>query len=53
VKALRRIYLRHRLEEAQGALQRPGVSAAEKQALLQEKVRLKRALMDPGLGEGA
>jgi len=52
VKALRRIYLRHRLEEAQGALQRPGVSAAEKQALLQEKVRLKRALMDPGLGEG-
>jgi DNA primase len=53
VKALRRIYLRHRLEEAQGALQRPGVSAAEKQALLHEKVRLKRALMDPGLGEGA
>jgi DNA primase len=53
VKALRRIYLRHRLGEAQGALQRPGVSAAEKQALLQEKVRLKRALMDPGLGEGA
>ncbi len=53
VKALRRIYLRRRLEEAQGALQRPGVSAAEKQALLQEKVRLKRALMDPGLGEGA
>lgn len=24
---------------------------AEKQALLQERVRLKRALMDPGLGE--
>ena len=53
VKALRRIYLRHRLQETQGALQRAGVSAAEKQALLQEKVRLKRALMDPGLGEGA
>jgi hypothetical protein len=33
------------------ALQRPGVAMAEKQALLQEKVRLKRALMDPGLGE--
>jgi hypothetical protein len=26
---------------------------AEKQALLQEKVRLKRALMDPGLAEAA
>jgi DNA primase len=53
VKALRRIYLRHRLESVQGALQGAGLSSAEKQALLQEKVRLKRALMDPGLGEGA
>jgi len=52
VRALRRIYLRRRLEEVQLALQRAGASAAEKQALLQEKVRLKRALMDPGLGEG-
>jgi len=51
VRALRRIYLRRRLEEVQAALQRPGLSMAEKQALLQEKVRLKRALMDPGLGE--
>ncbi|MGA2981450.1 MAG: DNA primase [Terriglobales bacterium] len=51
VRALRRIYLRRRLEEGQAALQRPGLSMAEKQALLQEKVRLKRALMDPGLGE--
>ena len=51
VRALRRIYLRRRLEEVQTALQRPGISMAEKQALLQEKVRLKRALMDPGLGE--
>jgi DNA primase len=51
VRALRRIYLRRRLEEVQLALQSPGVSMAEKQALLQEKVRLKRALMDPGLGE--
>jgi DNA primase len=50
VRALRRIYLRRRLEEVQSALQRPGLSTAEKQALLQEKVRLKRALMDPGLG---
>jgi DNA primase len=51
VRGLRRIYLRRRLEQVQLALQRMGVSAAEKQALLQEKVRLKRALMDPGLGE--
>jgi DNA primase len=51
VRALRRIYLRRRLEEVQGALQRPGLSMAEKQALLQEKVRLKRALMDPGLAD--
>ncbi len=51
VRGLRRIYLRRRLEQVQLALQRIGVSTAEKQALLQEKVRLKRALMDPGLGE--
>ncbi len=51
VRALRRIHLRRRLEEVQTALQRPGLALAEKQALLQEKVRLKRALMDPGLGE--
>ena len=50
VRALRRIYLRRRLEEVQRALQRPGLSMAEKQALLQEKVRLKRALMDPRTG---
>jgi DNA primase len=53
VRALRRIYLRRRLEEVQLALQRAGVSMPEKQALLQEKVRLKRALMDPSLGEAA
>ena len=53
VRALRRIYLRRRLEEVQGALQRPGLPLEERQALLQEKVRLKRALMDPGLGEAA
>jgi len=53
VKALRRIYLRRRQEEVQRAFQRPGISMEEKQALLQEKVRLKRALMDPGLGEVA
>ncbi len=53
VRALRRIYYRRRLEEVQQALQRPGLSMAEKQAFLQEKVRLKRALMDPGVGEKA
>ena len=53
VRALRRIYLRRRLEEVQGALQRPGLPLGERQALLQEKVRLKRALMDPGLAEAA
>jgi hypothetical protein len=53
MRALRRIYLRRRLEEVQQALQRSESAArGEKQALLQEKVRLKRALMDPGLGEG-
>jgi DNA primase len=53
VRALRRIYYRRRLEQVQAALQRPGLSMAEKQALLQEKVRFKRALMDPGLGEAS
>jgi DNA primase len=53
VRALRRIYLRRRLEQMQGALQRPGLPLGERQALLQEKVRLKRALMDPGLAEAA
>jgi DNA primase len=53
VRALRRIYLRRRLEEVQLATQKLGLTLAERQALLQEKVRLKRALMDPGLGEAA
>jgi DNA primase len=51
VRALRRIYYRRRLEEVQRALQRAGLPLEERQALLQEKVRLKRALMDPGLAE--
>jgi DNA primase len=53
VKALRRIYLRRRLEEVQSGLQRAGLPLEERQALLQEKVRFKRALMDPGLAESA
>jgi DNA primase len=51
VRALRRIYLRRRQEEVQRAFRRPGISMEEKRALLQENLRLKRALMDPGLGE--
>ena len=53
VRALRRIYLRRRLEGVQLGLQRPGLPLEERQALLHEKVRLKRALMDPGLVESA
>jgi hypothetical protein len=53
VRALRRITLRRRLEETQRNLLRAGISMEEKQALLQEKVRLKRALMDPSLAETA
>ena len=52
VKALRRIHLRRRLEKVQQELaakrsQEPG----RMQALLEEKMRLKRALMDAGLME--
>ncbi len=53
VRALRRIYLRRRLEEVQRGLQRQGLPLEERQALLHEKVRLKRALMDPGLAEAS
>jgi DNA primase len=49
VRALRRIALRRRLDDVQQQLSRSGLSMEEKQALLQEKVRLKRAVMDPGL----
>jgi DNA primase len=53
VRGLRRIYLRRRLEAVQLGLQRPGLPLEERQALLQEKVRFKRALMDPGLADAA
>ena len=53
VRALRRIHLKRRLEEIQRQLVRPGIPAEERHALLQEKVRLKRAAMDPGLDERA
>jgi DNA primase len=52
VRALRRIQLRRKLEQVQRELQttrnpQPG----QLQALLEEKMRLKRALMDPGLAD--
>jgi hypothetical protein len=53
VRALRRVHLRRRLEQVQQELQRSGRQMEEMQALLQEKVRLKRALMDPGVAEGS
>ncbi len=53
VRGLRRSYLERRLEEVQLATQRATGLTAETQALLREKDRLKRALMDPGLGEKA
>ena len=53
VRALRRIQLRRKLEQVQRELQaKHGQEPTQVQALLQEKIRLKRALMDPGLAEG-
>jgi hypothetical protein len=52
VKALRRIALRRKLQQVQSALQAiRGEESGQLEALLQEKVRIKRALMDAGLGE--
>jgi DNA primase len=52
VRALRRIGLRRKLEQVQRELQASrGKDAAKLEALLTEKVRIKRALMDPGLVE--
>ena len=52
VRALRRIQLRRKLERVQRELQATrGREAGQIQALLEEKMRLKRALMDPGLAD--
>jgi DNA primase len=49
VRALRRIHLRRRLDDVQRRLESAGrKDPVEMQALLQEKVRLKHALRDPG-----
>src|SRR2546427_307462 len=52
VRALRRIQLRRKLEQVQRELQGRGLDSSRVQALLQEKLRLKRMLMDPGLAAG-
>lgn len=52
VRALRRIHFRRRLEQVQQQLKCPTrKDAGELQTLLQERVRLKRALMDPRLAD--
>ena len=52
VRALRRIQLRSKLERVQQELQvTRGQEAGQIQALLEEKMRLKRALMDPSLAD--
>jgi DNA primase len=53
VRALKRIHIRRRLDEIQRELQSPRAKddPARLQSLLQERVRLKRSLMDPGLAE--
>ena len=52
VRALRRIQLRRKLERVQLELQTtPGQKTSQVQALLKEKMRLKRALMDPSLAD--
>lgn len=52
VKALRRIHLRRQLEQVQHELKDTrALEPGRLQAILEEKMRLKRALMDPGLAE--
>jgi len=52
VRGLRRIQLRRKLERVQTELQSTrGQESSRMQALLQEKMRLKRALMDPSLAD--
>lgn len=54
VRALRRVQYRRKLEQVQRELQTTRASEPERlQALLAEKLRLKRALMDPGVPESA
>src|ERR1039458_2397394 len=52
VRGLRRSHLERRKDEAQRAVERPGLSKDEQHALLQEKVRLKLAKRDPSGAAG-
>ncbi len=52
IRGLRRGALRRKLEQVQRELQSPRTKDSGRlQGLLAEKIRLKKALMDPGLGE--
>jgi len=52
IRALRKIHLKRELEHVQREIQAPGRrEPAQLQTLLHERVRLKRALMDPSLGD--
>jgi len=52
VRALKRIHIRRKLDHVQRELQSPGrKDPAQMQAFLQDKVRLKRALMDASLAD--
>jgi DNA primase len=53
IRALKRIHIRRRLDQVQQELQSAQAKAdpARLQALLQDRVRLKRALMDPALAD--
>jgi len=52
VRALKRIHIRRELDQVQHELQSPTrKDPARLQELLQKRVRLKRALMDPGLAD--
>jgi DNA primase len=52
IRALRKIHLKRRLDQVQREIQGPAKKeVGHLQSLLQERVRLKRALMDPALGD--
>src|SRR5207237_926926 len=49
VRALRRLHIRRRLEQIQRQMESPrALDAAQLKSLMDEKLRLKRALMNPG-----
>ena len=51
VRALRRVHIRRRLEQIQRQMESArALDAAQLKALMDEKLRLKRALMNPGVG---